>query len=68
VHRCPVGTSFYIMFDFDRFQSTMSSFSILIGTSSSSISILIRSLMRCNEKRICHGGQEKMDPKEGDVL
>jgi hypothetical protein len=68
VHRCPVGTSFYIMFDFDLFQSTMSSFSILIGTSSSSISILIHSLMRCNEKRIRHGGREKTDPKEGDVL
>jgi hypothetical protein len=51
------------MFDFDLFQSTMSSFSILIGAS-----ILIRSLMRCNEKRIRHGGREKMDPKEGDVL
>jgi hypothetical protein len=63
VHRCPAGTSFYTMFDFDLFQSTMSSFSILIGAS-----ILIRSLMRCNEKRIRHGGREKMDPKEGDVL
>jgi hypothetical protein len=51
VHRCLAETSFYIMFDYDLFQSTMSLFSIQIGTlssSSSSISILIRSLKHCN--------------------
>jgi hypothetical protein len=64
VHRCLAETSFHIMIDFDLFQSTMSLFSILIGTSSSSISILIRSLKRCNEKGISHGGREKLDPNE----